>query len=175
MLTTYSNRLPPDRRTHGKSFARAAGSFVPKLTAKVFERYGFHSAEIMTSWERVAGADIARFCAPERIKWPRPAPDGETDAAGAGATLVLRVEPARALDIEYRTREIADRINRYFGYRAVSQIKIVQAPLLTNTTPEPAARAPAAAPDTLGEVSDGALRSALTELWSAIALERARR
>ncbi|MGB4866385.1 MAG: DUF721 domain-containing protein, partial [Hyphomicrobium sp.] len=60
--------LPPDRRTGKGSFAKAVGSFVPKLAAKSFEKYGFHSAEIMTAWPRVAGAEIAGFTAPERIK-----------------------------------------------------------------------------------------------------------
>ena len=124
-------------------FAKAVGSFVPKLAAKAFEKYGFHSAEIMTAWPRVAGAEIAAFTAPERIKWPRGS--GEPDGTGAsgGATLVLRVEPARALDVEYRSAEIIDRINRYFGYRAVATLKLVQAPLL-----QPAA---ATAPHMLGD------------------------
>jgi hypothetical protein len=103
---------------------------VPKLAAKSFEKYGFHSAEIMTAWPRVAGAEIAGFTAPERIKWPRGAADPDGTGATGGATLVLRVEPARALDVEYRSAEIIDRINRYFGYRAVASLKLIQAPLL---------------------------------------------
>ena len=112
-------------------FARAVGSFVPKLAGKAFEKYGFHSAEIMTAWPRVVGAEIAGFTAPERIKWPR-GYAGSDDGTGAsgGATLVLRVEPARALDVEYRSAEIIDRINRYFGYRAIATLRLVQAPLL---------------------------------------------
>ena len=128
------HQLPPDKRPARGVFAKAVGSFVPKLAAKAFERYGFHSAEIMTAWPRVVGAEIAGFTAPERIKWPRgPAgSSGGEDGTGnaGGATLVIRVEPARALDVEYRSAEIIDRINRYFGYRAIAVLRLVQAPLL---------------------------------------------
>lgn len=120
--------LPPDTRPARGFAARAIGSLVPKLTAQAFSRYGFHSAEILTAWPRIAGAELAAITAPERIRWPR----GDTavdEPTGSAATLILRTEPAHALDVEYRAPEIVDRINRYFGYRAVAELKIVQAPL----------------------------------------------
>ncbi|HPG88804.1 MAG TPA: DciA family protein [Hyphomicrobium sp.] len=169
--------LPPDRRTTTKGvFAKAVGSFVPKLAAKSFERYGFHSAEIMTAWPRVAGAEIAGFTAPERIKWPRGS--GEPDGTGAsgGATLVLRVEPARALDVEYRSAEIIDRINRYFGYRAVGTLKLIQAPLLkdgkTGFLPGVEAAGQAAGVAPIPATADGGLKAALETLWSSVVADR---
>ena len=130
--TAPARPLPPDRR-HGKGhFARAVGAFVPKVTAAAFERYGFHSAEIMTSWETIVGADLARLTRPEAIKWPRGSKartDASDDGApAAGATLVIACDPAFALEISYRTHDIVDRINRYFGYRAIAQLRIVQVP-----------------------------------------------
>lgn len=169
--------MPADKRLVKGVFAKAVGSFVPKLAAKAFERYGFHSAEIMTAWPRVAGAEIAAFTAPERIKWPRGS--GEPDGTGAsgGATLVLRVEPARALDVEYRSAEIIDRINRYFGYRAVATLKLIQAPLLksADATVRPAGKpsqAGAAEPAPVAPALDDPLRNALEQLWSSIKLDR---
>ena len=121
--------LPPDRRPAKGIFAKAVGSFVPKLTAKAFERFGFHSAEILAAWPRIVGNELAAQARPERIKWPRPSGANETGTLAGGATLVLRVAPGRALDVAYGAAEIIDRINRYFGYRAVAQIRIIQAPL----------------------------------------------
>lgn len=160
-------------------FAKAVGSFVPKLAAKSFERFGFHSAEIMTAWPRVAGSEISAFTAPDRIKWPRGA--GEPDGTGAsgGATLVLRVEPARALDVEYRSAEIIDRINRYFGYRAVATLKLVQAPLLQQGGGEvQRSGAYPVDPDDPAPIEpalDEPVRTALEQLWSSIKLDRKRR
>jgi hypothetical protein len=112
--------------------ATAVGSFVPTLTKKAFEKFGFSAATLITDWARIAGAELAGYTVPDKIKWPR---GGETvamdddESERRGATLILRVDPARALDVEYRTRQIMDRINSYFGYRAVETIRLVQAPL----------------------------------------------
>ena len=180
--------LPPDRRTKGGSFARAAGSFVPKIAAKAFEKFGFHTAEIMMQWPTIVGAEIAKWTQPERIRWPR-MPNGagsaDDDGARPGGILVLRVEPARALDIEYRGAEIIERINRYFGYRAVEALKLIQAPLerqtpknatsaLTarplDTAAKQAAEAPA--PAEVTTLPDSGLKAALQELWGSVARKR---
>lgn len=173
--------LPPDRRNKGGSFARAAGSFVPKIAAKAFEKFGFHTAEIMMQWPTIVGTEIAKWTQPERIRWPR-MPNGADEAADGGArpgsTLVLRVDPARALDIEYRGAEIIERINRYFGYRAVETLKLIQAPLERATgqtgdsspkQPTPAGSAAAPPPPEVAGLPEDDLKAALQALWACVA------
>jgi hypothetical protein len=129
--TAVARSLPVDKRTSKGYFARSVGAYVPKVVAAAFEKYGFHTAEIMTSWETIVGADLARLTRPEAIKWPRGAKGrvvSDDDARTAGATLILASNPAFALEVSYRTQEIVDRINRYFGYRAIAQLRIVQTP-----------------------------------------------
>lgn len=112
--------------------AKAVGSFVPTLTKKAFEKFGFSTATLITDWARIAGAELAQYTMPDKLKWPRGAEANgtyEDEGERRGATLILRVDPARALDVEYRARQIMDRINAYFGYRAVETIRLVQAPL----------------------------------------------
>lgn len=121
--------------------AKSVGSFVPTLTKKAFEKFGFGAATLITDWARIGGADLAAYTMPERLKWPRgpeAAADDDEACERRGATLILRVDPARALDVEYRVRQIKDRINSYFGYRAVETIRLVQAPLpLSGRAPSP--------------------------------------
>lgn len=179
---TLPGHLPPDQRRKTNSYVRAAGSFVPKIAAKAFEKFGFHSAEIMTDWARIVGADIAKYTEPERLKWPRTYSSGETLADGRdarpGGTLILRVDPSRALDVEYKAAEIMDRINRYFGYRAVETLKIIQAPLKKTATasaaPATEATPPADVPINVSVLDDG-LKSALTRLWSSVQRDRPKR
>jgi len=112
--------------------AKAVGSFVPALTRKAFEKFGFSTATLITDWARIVGSELAQYTIPDKLKWPRGGDmigDGD-DGERRGATLILRVDPARALDIEYRARQVMDRINGYFGYRAVETLRLVQAPLL---------------------------------------------
>lgn len=115
------------------SYAKAVGSFVPGLTRKSFEKYGFSTATLLTDWAIIAGRDLASFTLPERLKWPRNVDafeDVSDEARGRpGATLVLRVDGPRAIEVQYQTVQIIERINAHFGYRAVSDIRFIQAPL----------------------------------------------
>jgi hypothetical protein len=166
-------RLPPDTRP-GKGYyaARSVGAFVPKLAAAAFERFGFHSAEIMTSWPTIVGADLARLTRPEAIRWPRGGrskPDAMEDGTGnSGATLIVACDPASALEVSYRTHDIVDRINRYFGYRAIAQLKVLQSPRMAET-PEPSpspTRPPAPTPIA---AAGGDLSAALEALGASVA------
>lgn len=160
-------------RQAGFISARAIGSYVPKLTHKAFEKYGFAAAALITDWAVIVGKEVASYTSPERLKWPRGV-DYEVEDANAGrpgATLIVRVEPARALDVQYRAHQLLERINGHFGYRAVAELRILQAPLPQRPTPPapalPRASLPAAAPDLAG-VADERLRQALSSLKSGM-------
>jgi hypothetical protein len=170
---------PQRQRTPAFVAAKAVGSFVPRLTQKAFEKYGFSAATLLTDWATIVGQGLARDTLPERLKWPRHVETyGEVDESAAGrpgATLVLKVDPARALDIEYKRAQILDRINGYFGYRAVAEIRIVQAPLGA-ACPSPSPSLPLAArpapvrptPPDMSLIADDGLRAALTRLHAGV-------
>lgn len=165
---------------------KALGSFVPTLTKKAFEKFGFSTATLLTDWAQIVGAEIAGYTVPERLKWPR-APQGdygEEESARPGATLILRVDPARALDVEYRARQITDRINAYFGYRAVESLRLVQAPVLETkrvqeslNTHSSAQTGPRRAPESLAvpapTTEDEQLRAALARLEKGMLRDKA--
>jgi hypothetical protein len=163
------------KRAQGFISARAVGSYVPKITHKAFEKYGFAAAALITDWEVIVGKDVAAYTAPERLKWPRGVGMGgdveETDAGRPGATLIVRVEPARALDVQYRAQQLLERINGHFGYRAVGDLRILQAPLsvrparTTGSVATPGV--PVAAPELSG-IADERLRKALSSLKSGL-------
>lgn len=164
-------------RPKGFISARAVGSYVPKLTHKAFEKYGFAAAALITDWATIVGKDMAAYTAPERLKWPRGVGFGEDvedgDAGRPGATLIVRVEPARALDIQYKAQQLLERINGHFGYRAVGELRILQAPLAERGPPDGVREAPRAAPAgpplELAGIADERLRRALTALQSGMA------
>jgi hypothetical protein len=162
------------RRMRGPS-ARAVGSFVPKLTRKLLEKYGFSAAALVTDWTAIVGHDLAAYAQPERLKWPR-AIDAEAGGRRTGATLQLRVEGARALDVQYRSRQIIERINAHFGYRAVAALRLVQAPVAGLPAPRPEAAArprpmPAHPSREVAGIPDERLRSALERLQASVAGE----
>jgi hypothetical protein len=162
---------------HGRGFisARTVGSYVPKLTHKAFEKYGFAAAALITDWAVIVGKDVATYTAPERLKWPRGVDVGGDVEEGAegrpGATLVVRVDPALALDVQYKAQQIIERINRHFGYRAVAELRLLQAPLRERSEvrrEEPREdQVPCPAPELAG-IADERLRLALANLKSGL-------
>ena len=165
-------------RARGYIAARAVGSYIPKLTHKAFEKYGFAAAALITDWVTIVGRDVAAYTAPERLKWPRGVDFGgdvEEGAAGRpGGTLVIRVEPARALDVQYKAQQIMERINAHFGYRAIAELRILQAPLPEREerpVSTPIAVAPCPAPELSG-IADERLRLALSNLKNGLMARR---
>lgn len=129
----------PKRYVAAKPLAR----FVPTLTKMVFQKFGFSSASLIAEWDNIVGRPLSEQCVPERLKWPRRAhhnnQNGETaDVAeqqrAHGATLVLRTDAAYALEIEYASQQILERINAYFGYQAITALRLVQGPLATSSS-----------------------------------------
>lgn len=120
--------------------AIAVGAFVPRIAGAVFQAHGFPSAAIVADWPAIAGPEFATFTAPERLIWPR-RPDAEARHGGdasrqgssrhrrQGATLVLRVDGPRALEVQHAAPQIIERVNTYFGYGAVAELRIIQAPV----------------------------------------------
>ena len=143
------------RKRPGSLYAgKSVGSFLPGLTRKAFERYGF---------------------SPERLKWPRPVEHAEDDTQAArkgrpGATLVLRVDGSQALAVQYGARQLIERINAYFGYAAVAELRIVQAPVGEALPPaKPLQRArPEPLTNEVAGVADVGLRDALARLGAGI-------
>jgi len=189
-----AHRLPhgrgmpiPVARPRNTSFvpAKAVGTFVPRLTQKAFEKYGFSAATLLTDWAAIVGKVLARDTLPERLKWPRGVEAyGETvagDEGRPGATLILKVDPARALDIDYKRAQILERINSYFGYRAVAEIKLVQGAIPAHqgrslpAQPTASRAAPALRPviaTDMSQVMDEGLRAALERLYAGVSSRR---
>lgn len=158
---------------------RSLSAFLPRLTRKAFQKYGFASAALVTDWSTIVGAEVASYTAPERLKWPRLpeayADDGPAARTRPGATLVIRVDGGRALELQYRSRQLIERVNAYFGYRAVAELRFLQAPVarirdeqrMEQRVHEPVTPAAAASP-AVEAVENPALRSALARLEARI-------
>lgn len=158
------------------------GAFVPKVAAAAFEAHGFPSASILTDWPAIAGADLAGFTAPERLVWPRRVrehdegdAEEQTAARGrhgrrSGATLVLRVDGPRAIEVQHATAQLIERVNTYFGYGAVAQLRILQGPVrrAARTRSKPPPEREARPDPQLDSIEDEGLRSALARLGARV-------
>jgi hypothetical protein len=178
MLSDHAQDVRPVAQWRPQWHFKAAGHYVPKATAECFRRHGFHVAEILLNWPSIAGQQLAQYSMPVRIKWPRRSTAGaEADDSQARTpqrtSLELWVDGGRALDVQYGSKGIIDRINTYFGYNAITELRILQGPVRgeeSGTGPQRAAVRPSPRPacDEAKGVQHAPLREALGRLGASV-------
>jgi hypothetical protein len=150
-----------------RSQPRPLADIARKTLNQAFAKQGFASAELVTRWAEIVGTEIAAHCEPERIRWPRPV---GRDSPEPGI-LVLRVEGPAAIEIQHQSAVVLERINRFFGWRAVGDLRLRQAPLGRRKVARPAERdaaKEARIAASLNEIADDRLRAALARLGAAV-------
>lgn len=149
-----------------RPYAKPLREIAGKIVGETLRRQGFASAELVTRWSEIVGTEIAAHSEPVKIQWTRPA-DGEEREPG---TLVLRVEGPAAIEVQHLANVICERVNRFFGWRAVARLALRQAPLRRERKAVRAADPIAAArvAETLSDIGDEDLKAALARLGAAI-------
>lgn len=149
---------------------RALGATVRKVTAPVFRRRGFAEAGILTDWPHIVGTHLAAHSSPQKLSFPEGRRDG---------TLYVLVSGAWAPELQHLAPQVIERINGYFGYRAVARLVLNQGPLpdtagagASTATAEPPALPPSDAgqgwDEELADIEDAELRAALKGLGAAL-------
>lgn len=107
-----------DRKNNGLyTLSQTINPFVKKMLGKK----GFVEVDILTNWDNIVGQDLAEYSLPERI-------DFKTNQKQNGVLHLSVLSGAHALELKHKERIILDKINAYFGYGAVSGLKIMQNP-----------------------------------------------
>ena len=106
--------------------ATAVGKHVDKLTRGVFSAHGFAYAQILTHWKTIVGPELAEVCRPTRLRWPRGQERIKDERRRLGGTLTITVEGPAAIELQHGTPQIIERLNTFYGYQAVTEIRIVQ-------------------------------------------------
>ena len=95
---------------------RTVGNSLPKTLSKILKKGGHNYSSIINNWTELVGKNISKICYPKSIKTNKELKDG---------MLVLNVSHGNQLDVEYSKKDIIDKINSFFGYKFIKQIKIV--------------------------------------------------
>ena len=156
------------------SGARPVGAYAAKVLDPAARARGFATTSLLSEWPAIVGEELAAFTMPDRVVWPRRREDEEQASPirrrrDEGATLVLRVDGPRAVEVQHRSGQILERVNLYFGYRAITEMRILQAPVAKAAPPLVPAKPPDegfALPASAG-IEDESLRKALSRLGSA--------
>ncbi|WP_337266326.1 DUF721 domain-containing protein [Oryzifoliimicrobium ureilyticus] len=154
-----------DRRKGEKQIAELANGLIDPVLAR---RAGINTA-LLGSWDEIVGADFANCTRPEKIAWARSAEDGNFKPG----VLTIACEGARALFLSHAQGELIQRINSFFGFAAVHQVRIVQKPVslaVKHARPPQPLKGEAALKleDMMKGLEDDRLRSAVKRLGTAV-------
>jgi hypothetical protein len=119
----------------------SVGSFVAPVAGKTLSRGGAVLTELVCEWAAIAGPALALYTRPEKLT--KGAPEPNSAGKPTPSVLHLKVDPARALEVQYSTPQLIERINQTLGFRAVSGLRVVQAPVLKKAAKPPVVAKPA--------------------------------
>jgi len=157
--------------TQRNGVPRALAATVDRITKPLFGRRGFAEGAVISAWPSVIGTELAEHTSPERIVFG--------PGARSEGTLHIRVDGGgRAIETQHLEPKIVERINVYFGYRAVARLKLIQGPLPPRKISSPAKPRPLDAneerylEEQLAYIDDDGLKSALEGLGRAVLVAR---
>lgn len=106
--------------------ARRLGDLTSKVLDPIVARRAGMTADLLAAWPQMCGKRHAAYSRPERIKWPRRASEDDPFEPGV---LIVACDGAGSVLLQHESDEILRRVNAYFGFQAVSKLRILQKPV----------------------------------------------
>jgi len=94
---------------------RLFGNTLPRGVRGILKKNGYNYSEIISKWSMLVGGVISDCSYPKSIKMNK---------SEKGGILVLAVKRGDEITIEYSKKEIMSKINSYFGYKLISEVKL---------------------------------------------------
>ena len=101
-----------------QSYFKKIGNSLPKILDKNIKEKNFVEVSLIKKWREIIGDDIAKFCWPIKITF--------SDIKNSNGLIFLKTKRGRSMEIEFKNEEIIEKLNQYFGYKAISKISVVQ-------------------------------------------------
>ena len=95
---------------------RTVSSSLPHGLKKILKKGGHNYNTIIENWSNLVGKKISDVCYPKSVKTSKELKDG---------ILILNVFHGDQLFVEYSKEEIIDKINVFFGYKFIKEIRLI--------------------------------------------------
>jgi len=103
-------------RHPSKNSPMRLGVHTQKIVRPIFKARGLMEGKIITHWPQIVGEKFARLALPEKITFAR--------GKKTEGTLHLSVTSSGALLLQYAQDLILEQVNTYFGYKALSTLRM---------------------------------------------------
>ena len=94
---------------------RPFSTSIPKTLKKHLRKGGYNYSNIVDNWTKIVSKKIADASYPNTVKIGKEMKEN---------TLVINVIHGKELEVEYKKNEIIDKINSFFGYNYISNVKL---------------------------------------------------
>jgi len=88
---------------------------LPKNIKKVINKKGHIYSETLNNWKYIVGENLFNVCYPKSFK--------NSNKFGV-STLLVMVKRGNEVDLEYSKKEIINKMNSFFGYSVVENLKL---------------------------------------------------
>lgn len=95
------------------------GKTIQPLVKQLLGAGGLITLELLKNWEAVVGHDLAQYTLPQKILFKK-------DERQNGTLILLTLSGAFAMEVKQHEPHILQKINTFFGYPAVTTLKILQ-------------------------------------------------
>jgi len=139
---------------------RPFSSSIPKTLKKHLRKGGYNYSNIVDNWTKMVSKKISDSCYPHNIKMGKEMKNG---------ILVLNVIHGKEMEVEYNKKEIIDKINSFFGYNCIDQVKlkIVQEKMELNKTVFPKLKDFSRIEEKMNKINNSELKSSLNNFLKA--------
>ena len=101
-----------------QSYFKKVGNSLPKIIDKNIKEKNFIEISLIKKWREIIGDDIAKFCWPIKIVF--------SEINNLNGIIFLKTMRGKSMEIEFKNEEIIEKLNQYFGYKAIAKISVVQ-------------------------------------------------
>ena len=107
----YTNKTP-----YSIQGLRPVSKALPRGLKTILKKGGHNYSSIINNWSSLVGKKISSICYPKSIKTGKELRDG---------ILFLNVIHGDQLLVEYSKKDIIDKINVFFGYQFIKEIRLI--------------------------------------------------
>ena len=89
------------------------------LAKQLLGKSGFMQIDLMSNWEEIVGENLSKYVLPQKLSFCK-------DERTNGTLFLMVYGGAFAMEVENKKQQILQKVNTFFGYEALSKIKIMQ-------------------------------------------------
>ena len=95
---------------------KTVGKSLPRGLKTILKKGGYNYSSMINNWTNLVGKKISDVAYPKSIKTGRELRNG---------ILILNVDHGDQLFVEYSKKDIIDKINAFFGYQFIKEVRLV--------------------------------------------------